>query len=186
MTRPPDAQVHRAAVTIGAIGARLHTNPAALVELVDTMAALVGTTGTRGGIRGKGSISDPTAAAALTDDEVRHTLDRLYRDIDLAATSLGRIAAEWTRYMPSAAEARKRADALADLSIDTDSCRSHARAGIHRERGNRWAGLCDWCGSFRSSEGAEPPVGLLQEMDRIGKDRLTPTLRNKFLTGVKS
>lgn len=185
MTRPTDAQVHRAAVTIGAIGARLHTNPAALVELVDTMAALVGTTGTRGGIRGKGSISDPTAAAALTDDEVRHTLDRLYRDIDQAATVLGRIAADWTRYMPSAAEARKRADTLADLSIDAECCTVHARAGLHRTR-DRYVDRCRFCGDFRASEGADPPSALLRELDRQGRDRITPTLRAQFLAGVKS
>lgn len=173
MTDPRPDQLERATHTLADFGTRLDRNRRGLFELADVMTGLIGTMG-EGGARGKNTIADPTSGQALTDDDIRRDVRALYRDIDTMHAAAVRISGHWSTYMPSRAEALRRAKAIADLSSDDEVCQSHQRAGIYHGKGDKYRGYCDWCGSWKAAHGVEPAPELVRAKDR--GERITDRL----------
>jgi hypothetical protein len=169
-TPRPD-QILRQTATIAALGERLHRNPNALLELTATMAGLIGST--TPGPRAKNTVSDPTAAQALTHDEVRRDLNRAYQAIDQATAALNILAAHWSTYMPSPKDIERRSKAIALLD-ELEACRTHRDAGLFMLAGDRYRDMCRRCGDFRHAHGIDPTPDLIRAIDS-GR-RLTPKL----------
>lgn len=172
MTAPRSDQILRQSAYIGELGQRIADQPRALLDLCDTIAGLIGGSN-NDGPKPKGSISDPTGAQALTDDQVRRDLNTAHKAIDQAHSAFVTLSNLWQSYVPNPREVERRAKAAATVD-EIEACRTHRAAGLFMVAGDRYKGMCRRCGDFRAAHNVDPSPALIRALDS-GR-RLTPKL----------
>jgi hypothetical protein len=130
---------------------------------------------------------DPTGNAAVTGDRASGDYRRLRREAELLQVQLGRLVKLTAAYPVEHLERE-----FVEPSPGEEWCRSCWRDDrycepIARKANGKayYAGLCKWCGSFRSEHDVNPPVELLQARHR-GERITAPKIRAALAAAAKS